>query len=56
MPGYKSKKAMSDSRFAVTYEDPDYDIDFEDIEIDELEYTEFPEVAEDFNPFNTSNS
>jgi len=54
--GYYRKKAMSDSRFAVITEDPEYDAFIDMDDIDELEYTDFPEVVEDLSPYATSNS
>lgn len=55
MTGYRSKKAMSDSRFAVLYEDPDYEESNELTEgVDAENWDELE--ADDFNPFNSINS
>jgi hypothetical protein len=54
MTGFKSKRAMSDSRFGMVFEDPEYDEDgvILEEEFDEEDY--LPEV--EYNPFNTINS
>lgn len=50
MPGFQSKRAMSDSRFATLYEDPDYELD-EDQDWEDEDQSEEP-----YSPYVTSNS
>jgi len=56
--GFYKKKAMSDSRFAVTYEDPDYEL--EEVEYDEEQgervFDKMVKDIEEFSPHGTSNS
>lgn len=58
MTGFKSKRAMSDSRFAVTYEDPDYEL--EEVEYDEEQgervFAKMVRDIEEFSPHGTVNS
>jgi hypothetical protein len=59
MTGFKSKRAMSDSRFAVTYEDPDYELEEEleyDAEQGERVFARMVKDIEEFSPHSTSNS
>ncbi len=57
MTGFKSKKAMSDSRFAVTFEDPEYEVEAEyDEEQGERVFDKMVKDIEEFSPHGTSNS
>lgn len=59
MTGFKSKRAMSDSRFAVTFEDPEYEVEAEP-EYDEEQgrrvFDKMVRDIEEFSPHGTSNS
>jgi hypothetical protein len=57
--GFYKKKAMSDSRFAVLYEDPDYEVETDWVDDEDgcgpdLFVAEKPQ--EEYSPFITMNS
>ena len=57
MTGFKSKRAMSDSRFAVLYEDPDYELFDEDAAWEDYVAEQAkPKQGDEYDPFQTVNS